>query len=85
MKVCVVGAGVAGLCAARHFCRLPQFFTVDVMESTANVGGAWMMNPDKCRDWYVQLLAIYGCPFTVTINNVFISFYCLVCKAMRCL
>ena len=53
VKVCVVGAGAAGLCAARHFCRLPQFFTVDVMESTANVGGAWMMNPDKCRDWYV--------------------------------
>ena len=45
VRVCVVGAGAAGLCAAHHLCRLPQFFTVDVIEPTAHVGGAWT-NPD---------------------------------------
>ena len=63
IKVCVIGAGAAGLCTARHLCRLPQFFTVDVIESAAHVGGAWINNPDKCCDRYVKLLAIH---FTVT-------------------
>lgn len=46
VKLCVVGAGPAGLCAARHFCRLPRFFTVNVIERTERVGGVWT-NPDE--------------------------------------
>ena len=49
VKVCVVGAGAAGLCAARHFCRLPQFFTVNVIEPSTRVGGVWA-NPYKNID-----------------------------------
>lgn len=49
VKVCVVGAGAVGLCAARHFCRLPQFFTVSIIEPSARVGGVWT-NPDKNAD-----------------------------------
>lgn len=49
VKVCVVGAGPAGLCAARHFCRLSQYFTVNVIEPSAHVGGIWM-DTDKNVD-----------------------------------
>ena len=59
VRVCVVGAGAAGLCAARHLCRLPRFFTVYVIESTAYVGGTWR-NPDKsCGHRYVKLLIVF--------------------------
>lgn len=41
IKVCVIGAGAAGLCAARHFSRLPQLFTVAVIEQTASIADTW--------------------------------------------
>nr|XP_033324761.1 flavin-containing monooxygenase FMO GS-OX-like 2 isoform X1 [Megalopta genalis] len=40
-KVCVIGAGAAGLCAARHFAR--DFnFEVSVYEQTGCVAGTWV-------------------------------------------
>ena len=46
VKVCVVGAGGAGLCAARNLTRLPHLFQVDVFEQTDNVGGTWVYTPE---------------------------------------
>ena len=58
VRVCVVGAGAGGLCAARHLCQLPQFFIVDVIESTPHVGGTWM-NPDTSYGHqYVKLVIV---------------------------
>ncbi|RZC35802.1 senecionine N-oxygenase, partial [Asbolus verrucosus] len=39
MKIAIIGAGGAGLCAARHC--LGENFSIDVFEQTANVGGTW--------------------------------------------
>ncbi|XP_076295413.1 uncharacterized protein LOC143216343 [Lasioglossum baleicum] len=40
-KVCVIGAGAGGLCAARHIAR--DFdFEVNVYEQTGSVGGTWV-------------------------------------------
>ncbi|KAK9308846.1 hypothetical protein QLX08_001268 [Tetragonisca angustula] len=40
-KVCVIGAGAAGLCAARHFA--PNLnFELKVFEQTNNIGGTWV-------------------------------------------
>ena len=61
VRVCVVGAGAAGLCAARHLCRLPQFFTVNVIESTAHVGATWMNVDKSCDHRYVELLIMLSC------------------------
>ena len=46
MKVCVVGAGGAGLCAARNLSRLSQLFQIDVFEQTESVGGTWVYTPE---------------------------------------
>ncbi|XP_043266309.1 flavin-containing monooxygenase FMO GS-OX-like 7 [Colletes gigas] len=40
-KVCVVGAGAAGLCAANHFARNSNF-EVNVYEQTNDIGGTWV-------------------------------------------
>lgn len=40
-KVCVIGAGAAGLCAARHFARNLNF-ELNVFEQTNDVGGTWV-------------------------------------------
>ncbi|XP_063231833.1 uncharacterized protein LOC134536150 isoform X4 [Bacillus rossius redtenbacheri] len=41
-RVCVVGAGAAGLCAARHLAETPGRFVFAVFEQTAEVGGTWI-------------------------------------------
>lgn len=41
-RVCVVGAGAAGLCAARHLLAEPCVRAVDVLEQAAQVGGTWV-------------------------------------------
>lgn len=46
VKVCVIGAGGAGLSAARHLNRLPELFMVSVFEQTDYVGGTWIYTPD---------------------------------------
>ncbi|PAN09292.1 hypothetical protein PAHAL_2G006900 [Panicum hallii] len=43
MKVCVVGAGVAGLAAARELLR--EGHDVTVMEQSGGVGGQWLYDP----------------------------------------
>ncbi|CAK1596581.1 unnamed protein product [Parnassius mnemosyne] len=41
-RVCVIGAGAAGLCAARHLLVEPSVATVDVLEQAAQLGGTWV-------------------------------------------
>ncbi|CAL7938279.1 unnamed protein product [Xylocopa violacea] len=40
-RVCVIGAGAAGLCAARHFAANLNF-EVNVYEQTNDIGGTWV-------------------------------------------
>ncbi|XP_034830912.1 senecionine N-oxygenase isoform X1 [Maniola hyperantus] len=42
MRVCVVGAGAAGLCAARHLIAEPCVTAVDVLEQSGQLGGTWV-------------------------------------------
>lgn len=71
MKVCVVGAGAAGLCAVRHFCRLPQFFTVSVIEPATHVGGVWMNDDDRnvANQLYVNLTRCYYIFYSFILNR----------------
>nr|WPH24930.1 flavin-dependent monooxygenase 3A [Chilo suppressalis] len=41
-RVCVIGAGAAGLCAARHLLAEPSLGRVDILEQTAQLGGTWV-------------------------------------------
>ena len=41
-RICVVGAGAAGLCAARHLARNLNAFAFRVFEKSADVGGTWV-------------------------------------------
>lgn len=43
LRVAVIGAGAAGLCAARHILSKPQTFSAPVVfESGPNIGGTWV-------------------------------------------
>ncbi|KAI8493558.1 hypothetical protein Bbelb_289550 [Branchiostoma belcheri] len=42
LRVAVIGAGPAGLCAARHLSAEPDRYLPTVYEQTAAVGGAWV-------------------------------------------
>ncbi|XP_014211421.1 flavin-containing monooxygenase FMO GS-OX-like 4 [Copidosoma floridanum] len=44
LKVCVVGAGAAGLCAARHLAADSKHFEFVVFERQGEVGGTWTYN-----------------------------------------
>ncbi|XP_072931635.1 senecionine N-oxygenase isoform X2 [Epargyreus clarus] len=41
-RVCVIGAGAAGLCSARHLLVEPSVAQVDVLEQGAQLGGTWV-------------------------------------------
>jgi len=41
VKVCVIGAGAAGLCAVRHLAA-NTIFEVTAYEQTNNIGGTWV-------------------------------------------
>lgn len=41
IKVCVIGAGAAGLCAVRHLAANVKFETI-VYEQTNKIGGTWV-------------------------------------------
>lgn len=41
-RVCVIGAGAAGLCAARHLIVDPSVRSVDVLEQAGQLGGTWV-------------------------------------------
>lgn len=43
-KVCVVGAGPAGLCAAKHLLEKQEKFDVTVFEQSGDLGGIWRYN-----------------------------------------
>ncbi|XP_011552845.2 senecionine N-oxygenase isoform X1 [Plutella xylostella] len=42
VRVCVIGAGAAGLCAARHLLVEPGVSRVDVLEQSDKLGGTWV-------------------------------------------
>lgn len=42
MRVCVVGAGAAGLCSARHLLAEPLVSRVDILEQSSGLGGTWV-------------------------------------------
>lgn len=48
-KVCVIGAGAAGLCAARHLAANAKF-EVTVYEQTKDVGGTWVYKEQAGMD-----------------------------------
>ncbi|KAL4714912.1 hypothetical protein ACJJTC_014283 [Scirpophaga incertulas] len=41
-RVCVIGAGAAGLCAARHLLATSGVACVDVLEQSNRLGGTWV-------------------------------------------
>ncbi|XP_075973947.1 flavin-containing monooxygenase 1 isoform X2 [Anticarsia gemmatalis] len=41
-RVCVIGAGAAGLCAARHLLVEPCVAVVDLLEQAGQLGGTWV-------------------------------------------
>lgn len=41
-RVCVIGAGAAGLCAARHLLVEPCVGQVDILEQASQLGGTWV-------------------------------------------
>ena len=41
-RVCVIGAGAAGLCAARNLSNKPDVYNFTVFEKTSSVGGTWV-------------------------------------------
>lgn len=43
-RVCIVGAGAAGLCVARHLSRADSSFDIVIYEQTKFVGGTWNYN-----------------------------------------
>lgn len=48
-KVCVIGAGAAGLCAARHFAPNSNF-ELKVYEQTNDIGGTWIYKEETGVD-----------------------------------
>ena len=52
MRVCVIGAGAAGLCAARHLSKLPGKFLPVVYESSNVIGGTWVYTDEVGKDSY---------------------------------
>lgn len=40
-RVAVIGAGAAGLCAARHLSANPDLFSVVCFDMSSTVGGTW--------------------------------------------
>lgn len=49
-RVCVIGAGAAGLCAARHLLVEPCVGSVDVLEQAGQLGGTWVYTEDVGYD-----------------------------------
>ncbi|CAB3251841.1 unnamed protein product [Arctia plantaginis] len=49
-RVCVIGAGAAGLCAARHLLVEPCVSSVNVLEQAGQLGGTWVYTEDVGYD-----------------------------------
>lgn len=41
IRVGVIGAGAAGLCAGRHLIKLPEKYDFTIFEQTSDIGGTW--------------------------------------------
>ncbi|KAK6185960.1 hypothetical protein SNE40_008086 [Patella caerulea] len=52
MRVAVIGAGAAGLCAVRHLIAKPKTFQVVGFEQGDRVGGTWIYTDKKGQDEY---------------------------------
>ena len=50
MRVCIVGAGAAGLCAARHFSVEETVTEIVVFEQANRVGGTWVFTDNTKND-----------------------------------
>ena len=50
LRVCVIGAGAAGLTAARHLTSQLDVFDVSVFEQASRVGGTWVYNENTGTD-----------------------------------
>lgn len=48
MKLCVIGAGAAGLCAARHGAQFG--YEVTVFEKSSEIGGTWVYTDETGKD-----------------------------------
>ncbi|XP_046746523.1 flavin-containing monooxygenase FMO GS-OX-like 4 isoform X2 [Diprion similis] len=44
LRICVIGAGAAGLCALRHLANEPALFEFEAFEQTDHIGGTWVYN-----------------------------------------
>ena len=42
MRVVVIGAGAAGLCALRHLAEKPELYKPMAFEKTDTIGGTWV-------------------------------------------
>ncbi|GFS76099.1 flavin-containing monooxygenase FMO GS-OX-like 4 [Nephila pilipes] len=52
IKVAVIGAGAAGLCAGRHLIVEPDRFEFDIYEQQDDVGGTWRFSTHTGQDQY---------------------------------
>ena len=50
LRVCVIGAGAAGLSAARHLTSELDVFDVQVFEQSSRVGGTWVYSENTGID-----------------------------------
>ena len=50
LRVCVIGAGAAGLAAARHLVSELDAFDVHVFEQASRVGGTWVFTENTGID-----------------------------------
>ena len=50
VRVCVIGAGGAGLAAARHLTSELDTFDVSVFEQASSIGGIWVYNEKTGTD-----------------------------------
>lgn len=44
IRICVIGAGAAGLCAARHLSHDLENFEPAIFEQSITIGGTWVYN-----------------------------------------
>ncbi|OXU20856.1 hypothetical protein TSAR_007278 [Trichomalopsis sarcophagae] len=51
-RVCVIGAGASGLCAAKFLSLDPDFFQFTVFERNNAIGGTWVYTDDTGNDEY---------------------------------
>lgn len=50
LNVAVIGAGIAGLCGAKH--AISQGYNVTVYEQTEQIGGLWFYTDEVGKDQY---------------------------------